>query len=476
MSYIIILQWTLVLFSSILLFVLAPKVSSLGGFFGGASKKNKQPGIILLTTSLTMSWIMAKSVTNTANLGAQFGWLGGVTYAVYYLSFIVAGIVIYQLRTKGHFESIHQFLNTKFGRIATMLFTITIGFRLFNEVWSNTMVIGSYFGDYGSSGFIAAVVVFTILTLAYALKGGLRSSLITDAIQMGLYAILLGIILSLLYSPDFSVETVSQSSTLSFATGLDLFFVALLQIFSYPFHDPVLTDRGFISDPKTTLKGYFLASLLGFVSISAFGIIGVYGGSIGISEEAALNVAKSFGAILMLLMNFIMITSAASTLDSTFTSVAKLVVVDLNEKGNITLTRGRIVMVVIAVAGSLPLFFSPAVLSATTVSGTMVLGLAPIFLLWNVKAPKVSFYLSYGFGVLAGLFLLFGWIPEWAYVVNGHHAELLTANVYGSIVSFSGYLLPAGLLAFYEQYTEPIKAKLPPLANVLVVKLLDNEG
>ena len=35
-------------------------------------------------------------------------------------------------------------------RAAVWLFSILIGIRLFNEVWSNTMVIGSYFGDYGS--------------------------------------------------------------------------------------------------------------------------------------------------------------------------------------------------------------------------------------------------------------------------------------------------------------------------------------
>ena len=39
--------------------------------------------------------------------------------------------------------------------------------------------------------------------------------------------------------------------------------LAFVQAFSYPIHDPVLTDRAFITDPKTMLKGFFLPGLIG---------------------------------------------------------------------------------------------------------------------------------------------------------------------------------------------------------------------
>ena len=438
----LVLQWVLVLTSSLLLFFLSPVSKTQKGFFSGSSNKAKEPGILILTTSLAMSWIMAKSVTNTANLGASFGMVGGITYAVYYLSFLVAGITIYRMRLKGKFESIHQFLETRYGKLAVILFTLLIGIRLFNEVWSNTTVIGSYFGEQGSLGYVSAILIFTLLTLGYSLKGGLRSSLITDAFQMVLFGILLFSILSLIFSSGHSIPDYVTSGTWSLETGLNLFLVALIQIFSYPFHDPVLTDRGFIAQPSTTLKSYLLASLVGFTCITLFGFIGIYAGKIGIEVNAALEASKTLGVVMTLLMNFIMITSAASTLDSTFTSVAKLVVIDLNRKGTITLTRGRIVMILIAVGGSVPLFFSPKVLSATTISGTMVLGLAPIFLLWNLKAPKISFLLSYGIGILSGLSLLFKWIPSEWHISSGPYTELLTINLFGTIGCFIGFLVP----------------------------------
>ncbi|RMG23830.1 MAG: sodium:solute symporter [Bacteroidetes bacterium] len=435
-------QWAMVIASSLLMFLISPVAKTTQTFFSGASRQARNPSVLLVTTSLVMSWFMAKSVSNTADLAARFGLLGGITYALYYLSFMVAGVLIYRMREKGGFGSIHHFLQSRFGRGAVLAFSGLIGLRLFNEVWSNTAVIGSYFGQPGSRPYLLAVVLFTGLTLAYSLKGGLRSSLITDAIQMGLFGILLFVVLSLLTQAQGRVGEWMQTGNWSTATGLNLFFVVLIQIFSYPFHDPILTDRGFITDSKTTLKSYALATLIGFCGISLFGLIGIYAGSMGISEQAALGVSRSLGIWGMLLMNVIMITSAASTLDSTFTSVAKLVVVDLNARGNITLNRGRWVMILVAIAGSLPLIFSPAILSATTVSGTMVLGLAPIFLFWRLKAPPLSFHLAYWTGIAAGLVLMLDGLPAGWYLSQGPYSALLSMNVYGSLACFAAYLIP----------------------------------
>lgn len=139
-------QWALITVSSLLFFIFSPLVKSTDQFFKAVTK-DKTPNAIILTGSLIISWIFAKSITNAANLGLEFGILGGISYAAYYLSFAVAGILIYQLRTKGKFTSIHQFLTSKFGKKAMLLFSVLIAIRLFNEVWSNTMVIGTYFGE-----------------------------------------------------------------------------------------------------------------------------------------------------------------------------------------------------------------------------------------------------------------------------------------------------------------------------------------
>ncbi|GJM34746.1 MAG: sodium:solute symporter [Saprospiraceae bacterium] len=440
------LQWLIILVSGLAFFWIAPVSRTVAEFFSALSAKGKQPGVFMLTSSLVISWIFAKSITNAANLGLQFGFVGGVAYAVYYLSFVVAGIVIYQMRVKGGFQSIHHFLQRRFGRSAVVIFSLLVGFRLFNEVWSNTMVIGSYFGDAGSSSYYASILVFTGLTLAYTLKGGLRSSLLTDAIQMILFGLLLFVLLGFILPKGGGVIKFVHSGSWEMAGGLNLLFAALIQVFSYPFHDSVMTDRGFISNPKTTLISFLWAALIGFFCITAFSFIGIYAQFAGLQGQAAVEVSKLLGLAGMLAMNFIMVTSAASTLDSAFSSFSKLIVIDLGNKKHQTVKRGRLMMVLLTILGTLPIFAGPEILSATTISGTMVIGLAPVFLFWKLKPPKLSFYLSVGSGVLIGILLATGTFPERLIYFDGKYADLLASNIWGTVLCFSLFFGPILLM------------------------------
>ena len=462
---------------------MSPVARTAAEFFGGA-RRDQRPGLVALISSLVISWLFAKSITNAANLGLAFGLVGGVAYAAYYLSFAVAGKVIHGMRTRGGYQSIHHFLSSRFGRGAMVIFSVLICFRLFNEVWSNTMVIGSYFGAAGELSDYAAIVVFTVLTLAYSLKGGMSSSILTDVIQMVLFGVLITFILArILPETDYQVAPFLTSGTWSWAMGGNLLLVAILQSFSYPFHDPVLTDRGFLSDPRTTLRAFLWATPIGFVCILLFSVVGMYGGMVGLEGQAPVEVAKYLGGPLLLVMNFIMITSAASTLDSTFTSFAKLAVVDWqhfthpmnflrlrqqkdtsDEKmrhsaakmsrssdASFGLTQsdagssdvsvssvnnGRLAMIALTILGTIPVFLGPEILSATTVSGAMVMGLGPVFCLWWVKAPPLSFYLSVGFGMLCGILLVLGWWPESWWFTTGKYADLLSVT----LVEFVGCL------------------------------------
>lgn len=434
-------QWSLIIASSLVLFLLSPWAKDTDQFFKAVQKK-KAPNTFMLMGSLIISWIFAKSITNAANLGLDFGIVGGVAYAGYYLSFAVAGMVIYRMRLHGKYTSIHHFLSSKFGKSAVTIFSILIAIRLFNEVWSNTMVIGSYFGAAGSSSYYWSILVFTGLTLAYVLKGGMSSSIFTDVIQMGLFSVLLAVILFAIFGNTTSttVTEVANSGTWSFETGLNLLFAALLQSFSYPFHDPVLTDRGFISSPIITLKSFLWASILGAICIILFSVIGVYAQSQGMQGQAAVEVGKAFGLLILLVINFIMITSAASTLDSTFSSFSKLVAIDL--KFGKSLKFGRWSMVIIAILGTIPVFLNAEILSATTISGTMVIGLTPVFLFWRGKAPKISFHLSVFSGLFFGFLLIFNWFPQALIFTTGKYADLLWINFWGIICCLLVYIIP----------------------------------
>ena len=446
----------LVVFGAVMYWV-SPRARDEGGFFRGHDEAGRPASEWALMMSVFISWIFAKSVTNAANLGAAYGIVGGLAYATYWLSIPLAGWVIYRLRTREGATGLVSFLVGKYGRGAALAFSLAILVRLFNEVWSNTAVLGGYYGEGGSSAFIAAALLFTAAVLFYSLKGGLRSSIFTDVIQAVVFVLFLGLTLLWVVPTHGPVRLLSEGS-FALGAGVDLLLVALLQVLSYPFHDPVLTDRGFVTREKTMLRAFIVAGVLGFVAIVAFSLVGVHARLEGLppSGNVPADVARMLGVAGFFAMAVVMISSAASTLDSTFSSLSKSVAHDLPQlAGRDGLRRpvlaGTVAMGLFAVVGNLPMIAGTDILKATTISGTMVIGLAPVFLLARrVVYSPLSFHLSFWTGMSLGVLLAAGQIPSaWA-IGEGKYALLLGTNLYGLALCFAGFLLP---LAFGARRT-----------------------
>lgn len=74
---------------------------------------------------------------------------------------------------------------------------------------------------------------------------------------------------------------------------------------------------------------------------------------------------------------------------------------------------GRVAMVIMAVVGTLPLLADPKILNATTVSGTVVLGLGPpVYALMFIKGYRpLVFHLPFWTGVAFGVVFQVSLIP-----------------------------------------------------------------
>jgi len=441
--------WGFLLLYGTVMYVVSPQARTVSSFFAGTDNSGRPANAWALTCSIFISWIFAKSVTNAANLGAAYGVVGGLAYATYWLSIPVAGLVIYWLRTRHGAVGLVPFLISKYGRLAALGFTAAILIRLYNEVWSNTAVVGAYYGKPGEWTFIAAALLFTAVTLFYSLKGGLRSSIFTDVIQAVLFVAVMGVVVFVIL-PEHGIPRLLATGTWRLDAGVDLIFVALIQVLSYPFHDPVLTDRGFITEEKKMLRAMIIAGALGFVCIVAFSLVGVHARIDGLpsGDNMPGAVALTFGALPYLLMTIVMVMAAGSTLDSTFSSLAKSVGQELpllagRAPGPRAVIIGMWAMLGIAVFGNLPMLAGTDILKATTLSGTMVMGLAPVFLLSPlVRHSPWSFHLAFWPGVVLGVLLASGLIPQaWA-IGTGKYALLLGTNAYGLAICVAGFLIP----------------------------------
>ena len=150
----------------------------------------------------------------------------------------------------------------RYGPLATVSFFLAVTFRLYQEVWSNALVVSEFYGEYNSLQWWLAAIFSVVIPVSYVILGGLRSSLVTDLGQAVLAVILLIVLMSvILHELNSNLRGLCKDagdtqcrlwtydvnpgiSSWSLRGGWDFILLGLLQgAFSYPYFDPVLTGR-----------------------------------------------------------------------------------------------------------------------------------------------------------------------------------------------------------------------------------------
>jgi Na+/proline symporter len=382
-------------------FVFAPRALDPDGFFKGRSAAGGAPSLLTLTFSQVTTWIFARSLLTAAILGFYYGIAGGLAYTAYYLSFFTGRAIIRSVRFRHGFDSVQDFLRARFGTGGVACYNVVVGVRLLSEVFANLLVIGIIFGETGSLAYGVAITVLAMATLGYSMLGGLRASLRTDVFQMVAFLMVFVVTVAILFAADqWSWVATLSSSPVEASPGWILLAVAALQIWSYPLHDPVMMDRGFIAGEDTTLRSFTHAGWISMICIFGFSLLGVFAGlNATVDETMQAALGRLLGSTTMIFINLALIISAVSTLDSTLSSASRLSVSHMG-MGEATVKNGRIAMAVFMVGGLLFLFGgSKDLFSAVAVSGTASMYLVPVifFSLWLGRddIPVWSYYASF---------------------------------------------------------------------------------
>jgi Na+/proline symporter len=391
---------------------LSSRARSSDTFYRGQSAAGVAPDLWTLTLSQVTTWIFARSLLNAAILGFYYGIWGTLAYTAYYLSFLTGGAIVDSLRFRHGFDSVQAFLADRFGRVGTLCYNSVIGLRLISEVFANVLVIGILFGAAGSAEYALAVTLFAGVTLFYSMLGGLHASLKTDVVQMLVFLLVMVILAFFVFDSGLASLDALTFKTFHYADpGPVLLAVALIQVWSYPMHDPVMMDRGFLTDRDTTRKSFLHSTWLGCLCILAFGTLGVFAGAIAAAGESMNQVLERvMGDTAMFFFNAALIISAMSTLDSTLSSSSKLVAVDMKIVAP-SLRNGRMTMALFMLLGLGFVYLgNEDLFSAVAVSGTASLYLAPVifFSLWGGRQdiPLWSYVGSFGLAI-AGAVLYF---------------------------------------------------------------------
>ena len=432
---------------AIISILISRRAKTVGTFFHGENAEGKSPGLLTLTFSQVTTWIFARSLMNAAILGFYYGLWGTLAYAAYYLSFLTGAAIIDSLRFRHGYSSIQSFLQDRFGPLATGCYNLVIGLRLLSEVFANLLVIGILFGVAGSFGYTLTIVAFAGVALLYSMLGGLQASLRTDVFQMVVFLVVLTILLGFtLTSSEIMIADLAFKPFVVNDPGPVLLAVALLQVWSYPMHDPVMMDRGFLADRDTTRRSFLHAGWISMACIFAFGSLGIIAGAHALDSESMNQVlTRILGEFPMMLFAAALIISAMSTLDSTLSSSAKLVVIDMKMLPP-KLFNGRFSMAVFMLTGMLLVFLgNKDLFSAVAVSGTASMYLAPVifFSLWGGRKdiPVWSYLSSFVIAIVAAAL----YFCE----SSGYSMLLGDTHKYTKLLWISATVLASGCLLFW---------------------------
>lgn len=441
------------LFAAIILasLLVAPRRATVEGFFGGANAAGRAPGLWVLVLSQVTTWIFARSLMNAAILGYFYGIAGTLAYAAYYGSFLTGGYIVGHLR-RGGARSVQDWLGGQFGSAGTTAYNLVIGLRLLSEVFANLLVVALIFEAVWPGSGTLAVLIVAALGFGYSAWGGLSAALRTDVVQMLVFLVVFGLALgALLLSPGFELGAVLSAPGVSGPyNGWVLLAVALLQVFSYPAHDPVMMDRGFLADEATTRASFLHAFWISTLCIIGFGFFGIQASLTGAAYEGELigTWGQMFPGWIFVALMLSLLVSALSTLDSALASAARLMVEEWRIAPR-SLRGGRLVMAGFMALGALLTLWGNATLfDAVAVSGTASMFLTPVLLVGLVAGRRIAVwsYLAAFAAAMLGATAYFarGWAPVAALLPEGHkYEQLLVICVIVLLAGFAAVLAGA---------------------------------
>ena len=303
---------------------------------------NRNIGFFSLSTSLVASalgaWILfgPASAATWGGIGAVIGYALGAAFPMIFLIFL--GKKIRNESPKG--STLIEFLRKRFGTSLFKLILLMTIFYMFVFLCAEVTAVAMLINYISGTEFWITSLITLVATLVYTLYGGLRVSIFTDTIQMGVILVLLVISVSYLTSftgDQFSFSFVnekkphllSSSYIPNYTAGLT-FFIAVAA--TNLFHQGNW-QRVYAAKNDDVLKKSLILAFIVIIPIVLFmGFAGLVATSIDSSVRPDLGffflLLKDQTEFLSIIIVILGLSLTISTVDTLINAISSLIVVD----------------------------------------------------------------------------------------------------------------------------------------------------
>lgn len=332
----------------------------------GASKvgyvvANRDAGLVESSIAVVACWLTALGAMVSGQQLFNNGWVGYFWFTVpQILGMLIFGWMTLKINEKiPNGYTISQWIREEYGVSVSSLFQLVFIFACFGNLIMTFTTVFKYikFIEIGNAALISFIVMAG--TILYSIRGGLKTSLRTGAVQT---IINIAIMFALIY---LGMETIPDKAVTDFLTGrkhiTDLFdynlmitfgITAFIAFITGPAMSATHHQKGFAQQNKTAWKAWAIGAPAYLIVQTIVAFVGVIALAQGL-EVTDLNTmqfmfAKSLGAAGLALVGVLLLNIACIVIDAHGNGIANIVSNDFvrDEKHSVLVSK-----ITLAVAG-----------------------------------------------------------------------------------------------------------------------------
>jgi Na+/proline symporter len=316
---------------------------------------NRELGLVPMAMSIAASWIWAPALFVAAQKSFEQG-LAGIFWYCFpnFLSLVVFGLMALRLRQrlpKGF--TFPQYVRLRHGRAVHILYLVQF-FILQMCCFAVQLLAGAgMMNALSGLDFTLATILLTGLTVSYALFGGIRASVATDFLQMGVILIVIAI------TVPWTIASVGGMSTIAKGLGgwsgkyewifdpwvaYSFGIPVSISLMSGPIGDQMHWQRGFaVRSDRMVVQSYLLGAVLFVIVPFSLGLLGFAAAglqldgliSIAIDDKKQVEmvgptiVGYALPKSMLVAFSLMILSGLCSTLDSVLCAVSSLVAADV---------------------------------------------------------------------------------------------------------------------------------------------------